>query len=302
MFGRRPDGRRVAQKDAILAFAPYLMPQRVDAQVHSVQRINCGILTNYIRAQRDKGYTLSYMDLVIAAYVRTVSQNPEMNRFIHNKQLFARNTICVSLAILKTFESADDIMESTIKLHFKPTDTVYDVHDILQRTIDENRKPETANNADKIARFILAIPGAPVFIVAIARLLDRYGLMPRFMVNASPFHTGLFLTNMMSLGMPYVNHHIYNVGNTSVFMSMGKAERVAAPGPGGTVKLERVLPLGVVSDERITSGASYARAFGCWRDLLANPAALETPPETVLYDFPPKDAPPVSGGKVAAGV
>ncbi|MCL1964354.1 MAG: hypothetical protein FWF69_04755 [Firmicutes bacterium] len=305
MFGRRPDGRKVVQEDAILALAPYLMPQRVDAQVHSMLRVNCDVLTNYIRAQRDKGHVFSYLDLVIAAYVRMVSQYPEFNRFIHNKRLYARNTISVSLAILKTFENGDEIKESTIKLHFNPTDTIFDVHATLQKAIDENRKPEIANNTDKVARFLLEVPGLPTFIVALVRVLDRYGLMPRFLVNISPFHTGLFITNMMSLGMGAVNHHIYNFGNTSVFVSIGKVDRVPVPGPGGTVKLERSIPLGLVADERVTSGASFVRAFTLWRDLLTDPTVLETPPETVQYDFPPEQMPPVSGrrkrGKVTVG-
>lgn len=295
MFGRRPDGRRVAQDDPILAFAPFLMPTRVDAQVHSVQRVDCDVLTRYIRDQRQNGHTLSYMDLVIAAYVRVISQHPELNRFIANKRLYARNTICVSLALLKTFEDGDQIKETTIKLHFHPTDTVYDVHDTIKRAIEENRKPEVSNNTDKFARFLLEVPGLPTAIVTLARLMDRYGVLPRAIVNISPFHTSLFVTNMMSLGMPYVNHHIYNFGTTSVFISLGKTERTPIPGPNGTITYKRVIPIGAVTDERVTSGAEYGRAFGYWRDMLANPSRLETPPERVLYDFLPEQMPAVRG-------
>lgn len=295
MFGRRPDGRRVLQDDPILGFAPYLMPTRVDAQVHSVQRVDCDALTSYIREQRDKGNALSYMDLIIAAYVRVISQHPDMNRYIHNKRLYARNTICVSLALLKTFEDSNQIRETTIKLHFEPTATVYEVHDILHKAIEDNRKPEISNSTDKLARFVLEVPGLPTCIVGIARVLDRYGLMPRFLVNLSPFHTSMFLTNMMSLGMPHVNHHVYNFGNTSLFLAMGRTERTPVPGPGGTVTFKRILPIGVVSDERITSGAEFAKAFTFWRDLLAKPALLEMPPEEVKCDFPPEKMPSVIG-------
>jgi len=289
MFGRRPDGRRVPQEDPIIELAAYLMPQRVDAQVHSVQHINCDILTNYIRQQRDKGYDLSYMDLVIAAYVRVISQHPELNRFIHNKQLYARNAITVSLVVLKKFEDENKFQEATIKIPFKHTDTIYDVHETLKKNIEENRKPETVNNTDKTARFLLRLPGFLTGAVGFLRLLDRYGIMPRAIVDVSPFHTSLFFVNMMSLGMPHVNHHIYNFGNTSVFICLGKVERTPVPGPNGTIAYQRRIPLGVVSDERITSGAEYARGFGLLRDLLADPVRLETSPEKVLYDFPPKN-------------
>jgi len=295
VFGRRPDGRRIEQEDPILALVPYIMPTRVDAQVHSVQRVDFDVLTRYIRAQRDKEQTITYLDLIVAAYVRTISQYPELNRFILNKQNFARNTICVSLAILRKFENSEKIEETTLKFHFSPYDTIYDVHNKLDAEISANRQPEARNGTDKIARVLLAVPGLPLTIVSLARLLDRYGLLPRAIINVSPFHTGLFVTNMLSLGMPYVNHHIYNFGTTSLFISMGKVERNPSPAPDGSIAYHRMMPLGVVSDERITSGAVYGMAFGCWRDHLAEPARLETPPETVRFDLPPEKMPPVLG-------
>lgn len=292
MFGIRPDGRRIVQEDAILAFAPYLMPQRVDAQVASVQRVDSDVLTRYIRDQREMGHNLSYMDLIIAAYVRAVSQHPDLNRFISNKQLYARAEICVSLAMLKNFEDdAEKIQESTVKLHFTPYDTVYDVHNIIENAIVDNRKPEVANNTDKFARFMMRIPGMAVSVAGLARLLDRYGLLPGAVIEVSPFHTSLFLVNMASLGMPFVNHHIYNFGTTSIFLSMGKIERTPVPAQGGNVAFKRIMPMGVVNDERITSGAEFGRAFGYWRDLLANPSLLETPPTSIKQDFPPEKMP-----------
>lgn len=293
MFGFRPDGRRVSQEDAILAFAPYLMPTRVDAQVHSVQRVDSDILTRYIRDQRMKGHVLSYMDIIIAGYIRVISQHPDLNRFLMNKQLYARNDICVSMAMLKNFDGVDQdkIQETTVKLHFSPWNTVYEVHDIIQAVIDENRKPEVANNTDKFARFLLNIPGLPTLIANLARLLDRYGLLPSAIIEISPFHTSLFYTSMASLGMPYVNHHIYNFGTTSIFLAMGKTERSAVAKPDGSVGQSRMIPMGVVSDERITSGAEYARSFSYWRDVLADPAQLETPPESIKEDFPPEKMP-----------
>ena len=62
---------------------------------------------------------------------------------------------------------------------------------------------------------------------------------------------------------------------------MGRIERQAEPAPGVAVRFRRVIPLGVVIDERIACGAEYGRAFSYLRELLANPAMLLTPPEQV---------------------
>ena len=288
LFGFRSDGRRITNKDPIVGFTPYLMPQRVDAQVYTTVQIDCDKLTNYIRGQREQGQVLSYMDLLIAAYVRAVSQHPQLNRFVMNKQLFARNTICCSLAVLKTTANDDDVRETTIKVHFDPYDTVYDVRDRMREEIEKNRKEENRNTADKYVRFLQAIPGLPTLFIGIVRLLDRYGLFPSSIVNISPFHTGAFIANMASIGMPHINHHIYNFGTTSIFLAMGKALRNPVPGPNGTVTVKRALPIGLVLDERITSGMEYGRALGFFNELIANPERLEQPPEAVVYDIPPE--------------
>ena len=288
MFGFRPDGRRLSNIDPIVGLTPYLMPKRNDAMVNVPLQVDCDTLTRYIRQQRDKGHVISYLDLVVAGYVRTIAQFPELNRFIANKQLYARNSICVSMTVLKQ-TGTDELLETTIKPHFDPRDTLFDVHAKLQAAIDENRRMEMVNDTDAIARLLLKTPGLPTTVVSLVRLLDRVGILPRFLLNASPFHTGMFLTNMASLGMPYVYHHIYNFGTTSLFVARGKVERVPLPGPDGQVIFKRVIPLGVVVDERITSGASYGQAFGYWRDLLADPCQLETPPESVRYDIEPEE-------------
>lgn len=287
MFGFRSDGRRITNADPIVGFTPYLMPQRVDAQVHTMIEIDCDTLTNYIRSQREKGYVLSYMDLVIAAYVRAASQYPQLNRFVMNKQLFARSTICISLTLLKTSDD-EEVRETVIKVHFDPHDTVYTVHERMQEEIIKNRMEENQNSADKLVRFLLAIPGVPTFAVHIVRMLDRYGIMPSAIINISPFHTGAFIANMASIGMPHVNHHIYNFGTTSIFLAMGKVLRKPVPTPNGGITVKRALPIGIVSDERITSGAEYGRALLYFRELISDPTKLEQPPATVQYDIPPE--------------
>ena len=58
------------------------------------------------------------------------------------------------------------------------------------------------------------------------------------------------------------------------------------PPPGGAMRLHaRMIPLGVVIDERIACGAQYGRAFSYLRELLANPEMLMSPPEEVKTEI-----------------
>ena len=130
---------------------------------------------------------------------------------------------------------------------------------------------------------MLKVPGLPTAIVALVRLLDRYGLCPGALLDELPFHTGMYITNNASIGLHHVNHHIYNFGNTSLFFGMGLLERVAVV-ENGAPRMKRFLPIGITADERVCSGAHYAGFFADMVRYLNNPALLEVPPETVKYD------------------
>ena len=101
MFGKRHDGRRLRNIDPIVQFTPYIMPHRDDAQVFTRLNLDFEGMTRYIRDKRREGCNVTYMTLILAAYVRTVCENPEINRFIINKRLYSRNHICVSFVTLK---------------------------------------------------------------------------------------------------------------------------------------------------------------------------------------------------------
>ncbi len=80
-----------------------------------------------------------------------------------------------------------------------------------------------------------------------------------------------------------MNHHIYNFGNVGLFLGMGTSTRVAAE-ENGTIRLKRFLPIGITADERVCSGAHYARFFADMRKYLDHPELLEEPPAAVRFD------------------
>ena len=134
MFGKRHDGRRLRNIDPIVQFTPYIMPHRDDAQVFTRLNLDFEGMTRYIRDKRREGCNVTYMTLILAAYVRTVCENPEINRFIINKRLYSRNHICVSFVTLKK-GVGDEIEESLCKILFNPDDTIYDVTERVEEAI-----------------------------------------------------------------------------------------------------------------------------------------------------------------------
>ena len=283
MFGRRADGRVLKKIDPIIALTPYLMPMRCDAQVFLDFKLDYEKLARYIVKMGNEGHKFTFMELLIAAYVRSVGEFPEVNRFISNKRIYARTQLTVSFAILMDTATEGAIEENTVKCYFDPRDTIFDVAERVNKSIQENRRQEADNSTLLLARF-LNNPILANTIVGAARFLDRYGIMPKFIMNASPFHTSLFVTNMASIGMPAVHHHIYNFGTTSLFFSIGSVERSTAVGADGKATRKRLLPIGVVADERICAGAMFAKMVARMKEYLSNPELLETPPESVVFE------------------
>lgn len=284
MFGRRVDGRALKNVDPMVAITSYFMPMRCDAQVFLDYKLDYEKLARYIVEQGAKGNKFTFMELLIAAYIRAVAKYPEANRFISNKRMYARTQLTVSFAIvMEPKEGSDEIEENTVKCKFDPHDTIFDVADKIREAIAANRKTEADNAALKLVR-ILTKPLIVTPIVGLVRLLDRYGLLPRILIDILPFHTSLFIANMASIGMPPVKHHIYNFGTTSLFFTIGAVERTVALGDQGKVVRKRNLPIGITADERICAGAVFARVVDYMMSLLRQPELLELPPETVKFD------------------
>ena len=284
MFGRRPDGRVVKGIDPVMKITPYVMPMRCDAQVFLKHRVDLEILSKFLRKQKaEKGEQFSHMQVIIAAYVRAISRNPEVNRFIMNKQLFARNNCSAAFTILKNPANADD-GEAVVKIKYDLHDTLYDVRDRINAAISANRGEEASGGfVDKLLGFVFAVPGLATLIVGLVRLLDRYGLAPGVLMEELPFYVGMYITNTASIGLHDVNHHIYNWGNVGLFFGMGLPEKVAVV-ENGEARMKRYLPIGITADERVCSGAHYARFFADMKYYFEHPEVLLTPPETVRFD------------------
>ena len=283
MFGRRADGKLLKKIDPIIALTPYLMPMRCDAQVFLNLKLDYEKIARYIVEQGQQGNKFTFMEIIIAAFVRVVSELPDVNRFVANKRLYARTQLTVSFALLKETANVDDVEDNTVKCYFDPKDTIFDVAERVSAAIEQNRREEADNSTMKVAKLLLN-PILANTIVFAARFLDRYGIMPKYIMDASPFHTSMFFTQMASIGMPAVNHHIYNFGTTSLFVSMGSVIRENIVGPDGKATRKRYLPIGITADERICAGAVYAKLVNRIMYYINNIELLETPPETVKFE------------------
>lgn len=284
-FGDRYDGRLLRTIDPFYKIIPYIMKTRVDAQTYFEDKIEINKIEEYLKEKRKAGIkNIGFLHIVMAAMVRTLSQKPRLNRFIAGQRIYARNEILISLAIKKQLH--EDIPETTIKLKFKPTDTIFEIAEKLNAVITENKKIETKNGADTIARLIMLCPGFLVkLIVWLIKVLDYVGFMPKTINNLSPFHTSVFITDLGSLGIQPVYHHLYEFGTTSMFVAFGMKQKEYTLGKDNNVIEKRFVNIKVVNDERIVDGYYFAGAFKLFKKLMQSPKKLEVSPEQVIEDI-----------------
>jgi len=284
-LGDRYDGRRIRTLNAFYRIIPFIMRNRADSQNFFEDKIEISNTESYLRCKRkDCDVNIGLLHVLIAAMVRTISMKPALNRFIAGQSIYARNDILVSLAIKKELKA--DSPETTIKFKFKATDTLSQIAEKINSQIEENKIPDTKNNTDKTARLFMMCPGMLVkFLIFIVRSLDYFGIMPRIINEASPFHTSFFITDMGSLGIQPIYHHLYDFGTTSFFIAFGTKVKEKSIDSSNNIVDRKFIPIKVVTDERIVDGHYYASAFKLYKTLIQHPEKLELPPDRVECDI-----------------
>ncbi len=276
----RADGKRLRHTDPMYRVAAHIMDKRVDSMNMTTIDIPYEPIQDYINKKRKDGIHISHMALVIAAYVRTMSQFPELNRFVVNKKVYTRNEVAVGMVVLKSADSTNGTMS---KMYFDKANTVFEVNDIINSYVEANREAPENNGTEKIIKILLSVPGLLTVGVSFLKFLDKHGMLPKAIIDMSPFHMSMGITNLASIRTNHIYHHCYEFGTTSVFLAMGNLREVAKR-KGDEITFVRSLPIGVTMDERICSGSYFASAFKCLKKYLANPELLEVPPEKVIDD------------------
>ena len=274
---KRADGTLLRHTDPMYRIAAHVMAKRSDALNAITIDMPLAPVDAYIRRKKKEGKAISHMAVILAAYVRTMCDFPALNRFIVNKRAYSRNEIAVGMVVL---HSKGETMN---KIYFQPEDTVFDVEDRIQKYVEESRNVEHSNATDKLIERLVSLPGLLRTAVNVLVWADKHNLLPKSIINASPFHVSMVFTNLASIRTNHIYHHCYDFGTTSVVMAAGNAHEVPKR-KGGEIVFEKCMPLGVVMDERIATGVYFATAFRRMKEYFHNPALLEEPPERVLAD------------------
>ena len=286
-IGDRYDGYRVRTKDPMFDVIPHIMRSRLDSQVFFEEQIDITGLREFIVENRKTIPNLSMYHLIVAALVRTLVQRPRLNRFVSGRKIYARSYLRASLTVKKSKDINAD--EAMVMPEFSPYDTLADIALKFNEEVKEAKKQDenAKGNETDMAIFLLnLLPGfVKSFFVWLMRTLDAHGMMPKVINRVSPFHSSVFVTNVGSIGLKSVYHHLYEFGTTSIFLSIGKKETVQEIKSDGTVTNKNVINTRFVIDERICDGYYCASAIKLFKQYMKTPELLLEPPEFISEDY-----------------
>ena len=280
----RPDGKRVKNEDPMYYLIPYFLTKRYDAMNMITLDIPEAPMRAYMNAKRKEGKSISHLALILTAYLHTLNKFPALNRFVVGKKIYEHNDITVSMVVLKPGTDLDTMS----KIHLDPEDDVFDVQRKITSYIDTNRQAGEANALDKAMNILVRMNFLLTIAIGLVRFLDRIGLLPKFLIDVSPFHASLLISNLASIRTNHIYHHVYQFGTTSAAITMGNMREVPRRSKDGIV-FDRCMPLGVVMDERIANGHYMAQAFAQLKKYLSNPALMEK--ENLLAENAPAALP-----------
>jgi hypothetical protein len=282
-FGDRKDGRLLRSLDPFNKFAPFIMKHKNEANNSFADSIEITEVDRFLRKKRAEGFPgIGMLHVFLTSYCRVVSKLPALNRFVAGQRIYARNNIEAVLVVKKTMSIQSG--ETSIKVKLEPSDTISDVYYKINAEVEKIKSGQDSGT-DETAKVLMKIPRVILkFCVFILNMLEYFGKLPQFLIDVSPFHGSLFVTDLGSIGIPPVYHHLYNFGNIPLFLAFGAKRRALEVQLDGSVVEKKYIDYTLVLDERIGDGFFFAQVFKNLKSFIRHPQQLDIPPETIVED------------------
>jgi hypothetical protein len=257
MFGRRPDAELVREASPMRRIMPYVSPRRNDSVFYLPQEMEVEAALEFLEKrnrERTPERPITLFHLLLRSISQALALRPGVNRFVKGSRLWQRDGVYITFSAKR--EIRDGAPMLTIKRRFEPErETLDEMVDALYARLRPARAG-VPSTSDKETRWLLRLPGVLTgALIRAADTLDRFGLLPRSMIEPDPLFTSIFVANLGSVGHDAGFHHLWERGTCSLFGVMGRIR----PGAGG----RRVMRVCWTYDERIEDGLySYVTIAG----------------------------------------
>lgn len=276
-LGDRRDGQLIRNIDSMHLLMPMLYPNRCDNEAFISERIDLTNVDKYIEKRNAENplFKFTLFHIIVAAILKVIVLRPKLNRFIANKNMYQRNELSASFVIKKQFSDVSE--EGTALILATEDSTIDTLREDLYKQISNVKGGGGDSTSDamdllnKLPRFIVK------FVVALLRLLDRHGLVPKSLIVSDPFYASVILSNLGSIKLRSGYHHLTNWGTTSLFVVVGEMKKRVFVNDDGSEEYRNSVDLGLTIDERIADGYYYSKSVRMLKYILEHPECLERP-------------------------
>ena len=280
----RFDGKYLKNIDSMHFIMPFLYPDRCDNEAFFSFKIDLTNLNEYINKKNinNPEYKYNMFQCIIAATLKTITLRSKLSYFVHNKKMYKRNDISAAFTVKQEFD--DNGHEVLCFIHTKDDWTIDDLHDELHKQL---LKLKSKGYRDESSSFMDKFQKLPGFIsrpiLNFICYLERKGLVPKSLIETDPYHSTVNFANLGSIGLPSGYHHLTNWGTTSLFIVIGKIDRMPFYENDNIIFKDGV-ELSMTIDERIADGYYYSKSIKMLRYFLENPELLDKPFNEKLDD------------------
>ena len=301
MFRKRYDGTYLKDIPSYAKILPYVMPNRMISTIFTEQEFDITETLQFLRRfnkEQDQAGKpkITFFQLFMVACVRTVALRPKINRFASGYRMWQRNSIRLNFVAKK--ELTDDAEEIWICEDYSPFETLGTIGEKFRASVREatrgagNESGDLNESLMKLPRF-LAKMVFPMF-----KWLDERNMLPGSLIDGSPFHGTVCLTNVGSVNVEAPYHHLFELGTVGLFVAVGIVRREWKPDRKGHMRERDLVKVVYTYDDRISDGIYGGRTIAMIKKFTENPEQLLEPlrltaeqlAELKLKDYPPSMA------------
>ena len=273
MFGRRADAKPVTNLNALRRIMPFTSPRRNDSLFYMRQKVEVEAALEFLEKknqERPDDRPITLFHLFLRATAMIIAVRPGVNRFVKAGTLWQRDGVWLTFSAKIKIEDGSPMI--TVKRRFdSEKETLDEMVDGIYDKLAFGRSGKKTTS-DKEVSLLLRLPSIVIKIaLAFAQLGDRWGLLPRGMIEADPLFSSVFMANLGSIGYPAGYHHLWEYGTTSIFGVMGKIE----PDENGRRKMDLCWSY----DERIEDGLYSFYSLEMIRKAIEDPETMIPPVE-----------------------
>lgn len=273
---KRSDGKLVKGEDPLIRMTPFIMRKRNEAVVYYSKSYDIEAIQDFIQEKRSQDKRVTLFNVVVAALLQTIYRRPKINRFIAGRRLYDHNDISI-LYVVKN-KLTDDALESIAEVKLSPEDTIDDIAMRMKTNTDSIKDGEDKSD-DKFIHAVAKLPRSFLqFAVWLVRLMDFYGVMPRKLQESIPLYSSIYIAHIGSLGADAPFHHLYELGSTSIFITIGRTYDAPYKGKDDQIEWRKTIDLKLSIDERICDGFYLAKSLKIFSEYLKNPSLLDRSP------------------------